>query len=361
MDNDQKPTAAQRGALGGDARAVKLSDEERKEIARSGAEARWSVGLLRATHAGDLKIGDKVISAAVLENGKRVLTQESFLAAIGRARKAKAGTGSTALVDGLPPFLQADYLKPFISNELKESTTPILFRNKKSGRAFGYTAELLPMVCEVYLQLRDSIQQEAARNKNPVVLPRQSSHIILACDILMRGLARVGIVALVDEATGYQQVRDREALERILNQYIGRELAKWAKRFPDEFYEQMFRLKGWTYNPSSSKRPMQMAQITIDLVFDRIGPGLTKELKQRRDEILGATGATGRRVKLHQVLTEDVGHPALQYHLSGLTFSAKMFSDGDWNGFRDAIERAYPRYNRTMALPFPEEGVEVPA
>jgi hypothetical protein len=347
-----KSSAAKRGALGGEARAEALSKEERREIARRAAESRWSVGLLRATHSGDFRIGDKLISAAVLENKKRVLTQESFLGAIGRARKAKAGTGSTAMVDGLPPFLQAEYLKNFISDELRQSTTPVLFRNQKGGRAFGYSAELLPMVCEVYLKLRDDVQQEAAKSKVPPKMPYRSAHIIQACDILMRGLARVGIVALVDEATGYQQVRDKDALEKILNEYIGRELAKWAKRFPDEFYEQMFRLKGWTYNPASSKRPMQMAQITIDLVYDRIGPGLTKELRERRQEIFETTGKRG---KLNQVLTPDVGHPALQHHLSGLTFSAKMFRDGDWDGFHYAIDRAYPRYNRTLLLPFPDE------
>ena len=87
-------------------------------------------------------------------------------------------------------------------------------------------------------------------------------HIADQAYLLMRSLAHTGIIALVDEATGYQKVRDREALQKILDRYIAKELAKWAKRFPDEFYEQMFRLKGWKYNPASSKRPMQMARVT---------------------------------------------------------------------------------------------------
>lgn len=343
------PVTIERAAKGGNARAANLSTERRSEIARQAAESRWGQGVLRATHSGNFKIGDKTISAAVLENGKRVLTQESFLASIGRARKAKAGTGSTALVDGLPPFLQAEYLKPFITEELSESTTPILFKNKTGGRAFGYSAELLPMVCEVYLKLRDSIHQQAAAANSPVRLPRQSEHIILACDILMRGLARVGIVALVDEATGYQDVRDRQALQRILDQYIGRELAKWAERFPSEFYEQMFRLRGWQFDPDSSKRPMAMAKMTIDLVYDRLGPGVTKELKQKEIERREKQG--GKR-HLHRWLTTDIGHPALKQHIDGLTFMAKSYHDGDWTGFHQAVDRAAPKYNRTLLLPF---------
>lgn len=352
MAKEKVLTANERGAKGGEARAAVLTKEERSAIAKKAAESRWSAGILRATHSGNFRIGGKEISAAVLENGKRVLTQESFLDSIGRARKAKAGTGSTALVDGLPPFLQADYLKPFISEELRESTTPILFRNQKGGKAFGYAAELLLMVCEVYLKLRDSVQDEAARRNEPVKLPRQSAHILLACDILMRGLARVGIVALVDEATGYQEVRDRQALQKILDQYIGKELAKWAERFPASFYEQIFRLCGWEYDSNSSKRPMAMAKVTIDLVYDRIGPGLTHELKQKEIERRVTQG--GKR-HLHRWLTPDIGHPALKQHLDGLTFLAKTFPDDDWNGFHQAVDRAAPRYNRTLLLPFPDE------
>ena len=41
-----------------------------------------------------------------------------------------------------------------------------------------------------------------------------------AMRILTRGLARPGIVGLVDEATGYQHIRARNALETILNRHF---------------------------------------------------------------------------------------------------------------------------------------------
>ena len=203
----------------------------------------------------------------------------------------------------------------------------------------GYEATLLPRICEVIL--------DAAKAGR---LRQGASPMVDTADLLLRGFARVGIIALIDEATGYQSVRDKEALQEILNLYVGRELAKWAKRFPDEFYEQMFRLKGWHFDPKSSKRPMAMANITIDLVFDRIGPGITSELRHRREELLESTGK--RTAKLHQAMTPDIGHPALQHHLSGLTFLGKSFADRDWGGFYAAVERVAPRYNRTLPLPF---------
>ena len=150
-----------------------------------------------ATHTGTLNLAGKEIACAVLEDGTRVLTQETFLQAIGRAGKAKARTGSKTLVDGMPPFLAAGNLKPFIPNELSGSTAPRVFKNPKTGtKGFGYNALLLPMVCEVYLEAREA-----------GALTQQQDHIADACKILYRGLARVGIVALVDEATGYQEDR----------------------------------------------------------------------------------------------------------------------------------------------------------
>ena len=73
--------------------------------------------------------------------------------------------------------------------------------------------------------------------------------------MLTRGLAHIGIIALVDEATGYQEVRDKLALQAILDAYLRKELAAWAKRFPDEFYREMFRLKGWQWQGMSVNRP----------------------------------------------------------------------------------------------------------
>jgi hypothetical protein len=75
------------------------------------------------------------------------------------------------------------------------------------------------MVCEVYLKFRDSYTKNAGK------VPSQYRHIVAACDTLMRGLAKVGIVALVDEATGYQKIRDRDALQAILEKVLRKELA----------------------------------------------------------------------------------------------------------------------------------------
>lgn len=136
-------------AKGGHARRDALSADKRREIARKAALARWNADIPQADFEGVFRIGDTEVAAAVLPNGKRLLTQSTFLRALGRSRSPKAGTGVLSTVDGLPFFLQAEALKPYISEDLRMSTTPIFFRTKSGGKAVGYDAELLPMVCEV--------------------------------------------------------------------------------------------------------------------------------------------------------------------------------------------------------------------
>jgi hypothetical protein len=295
----------------------------------------------KATHIGDLKIGEKVIPCAVLEDGTRVLNQAGFLRALGRARSPKAGTGVLSTVDELPFFLRADALKPFISEDLRQSTKPIFYEIGKS-KAVGYNASLLPLVCEVYLKFRD----ESLKNSGKI--PGRYDHIIAACDILMRGLAHVGIIALVDEATGYQEVRDKLALQAILDRFLLKELAAWAKRFPDEFYREMFRLRGWQWRGMKINRPSVVGHYTNDLVYQRLVPGILEELQRRnpKDE------KGHRTAKHHQWLTEDVGHPALAQHLYATI--GFMRASSTWEQFYRMMQRAFPKKNTTMLLPMPD-------
>ena len=135
-------------------------------------------------------------------------------------------------------FLTAKNLKPFISKELEVTSSQLEFKPIKGARAYGYAADLLPQMLDVFLDA-----EEAG------VLTAMQKHIALRAKVLIRGLARVGISALVDEATGYQEVRDRQALQKILDKYLTEEKAKWGKTFPDEFYKKLFTVRGIPFTP----------------------------------------------------------------------------------------------------------------
>lgn len=352
MDDSSKEQASEAAqvlaklgaAKGGDARAAALTKEQRKEIARQAAMSRWNRDLPRAIRTGKLVINGKDIACAVLENGKRLLTQETFLTAIGRAPKAKAGTGSFSAVDGMPPFLAADNLKPFISDELRQSTTPIFFRNEKGTRSAGYDALLLPMVCEVYLKLRDaSLKKEDG--KAPGKVPANQKHIIESCDILMRGLARVGIIALVDEATGYQEQRAKDELSQILEAYIVEELRPWIRTFPNEFFKQVFRIHGWEYKPGSAKRPSYVGQFINRYIYEQLPPGVLPELRK-----LNPKNEKGyRKHKFFQFLTADTGNIHLDRQITAVIMIMKLSENK--KDFEDKFDRAFAKeYQERLPL-----------
>src|SRR5688572_24506017 len=100
------------------ARAESLTPEDRQEIARKAALARWDVP--RASHQGELRIGNITIPCAVLDDGDdgksntRVLTQRGVFVALGRHKNPTKGQST---IDDRPAFLGAKNLEPFIDND----------------------------------------------------------------------------------------------------------------------------------------------------------------------------------------------------------------------------------------------------
>lgn len=123
---------------------------------------------------------------------------------------------------------------------------------------------------------------EARKNNS---LTKNQLHVATQCEILVRGFARVGLIALVDEATGYQADRARDALANLLEAFVAKELRRWVKTFPADFYKEWFRLRALPYN-GSVKRPQYIGDLTNDLVYSRLAPGVSEELRggSPRDE-----------------------------------------------------------------------------
>lgn len=289
--------------------------------------------LQKATHRGILNIGTIELACFVLEDGTRVISGRGMTKAIDMRGRGQ----------GVRRIPTHKTLKLFIDKELAMAIeNPIEFLGyspQASRPTQGYEATVLVQICESVLNARDA---DALKTE-------QELRYAKACDILMRAFATVGIIALVDEATGYQEVRDRLALQKILERYISNELLPWTKRFPDEFYKEMFRLRDWQYSPVSVKRPSLVGRLTNNIIYERLAPGVLKELQR-----ITPRDAKGRtRHRFHQRLTEDVGHPKLAGHLSGVITLMKASSN--WAGFYRLIQRALPKCGDTLPLPFEEE------
>jgi hypothetical protein len=322
--SEQASALSKRGAQkGGIARAERLDSDTRRAIATRAAAARWG-DVQVASNAGEIHIGDLRISCAVLEDGTRLLSQSTVLKAFNRNPEKSRQSRGTSVERA--PFLLANNLQQYITDELRGMETPIPYRLPgESGRAWGYRAEMLPLVCEVYLEAR----------REGRLVPSQTA-TATAAEILLSGLARVGIVALVDEATGYQETRARHELQLILEKYVSAELRPWVKTFPDEFFRQIYRLNGWDFRPGTSKRTPQVGKLVNKYIYDQLPPGVHDELRRRNPRT-----AKGYRVhKHHQLLTADTGNVHLDRQISSvMTLMRIATSKAE---FEDLFERAFP-------------------
>jgi hypothetical protein len=323
-------------ARGARARANKLSPKERSKIAKRAAIVRWQRELPKAICGSPdkpLTIANIELQCYVLEDGTRVLTQAEFLEALGRHRKANVRREGQE--ERIPAILQGKAIRPFITQDILEKSRPIIFHTPHGTRASGYRAELLPIVCEIYLKARDA-----------GVLPKNQLHVAKQADILVRGLVNVGIIALVDEVTGYQDLRAKDALTRILEAFIAKELQAWVQTFPDDFYRHIFRLRGLTYPTDAVKRPQYFGWLTDDIVYKRLAPGVLDKLK-----LITPRSENGQlKHKYFQRLTSNVGYPKLREHLGSVVTMMKL--SNDWHEFMERLDTIHPRFGSQLSLPF---------
>jgi hypothetical protein len=347
--DDYKDEAKQ---AGGYARAKALSSEERSAIARRAALVRHRGDLPKAIAEGILEIGNLALPCAVLDDdgNTRVLSQNGFLKAIGRHPFASGGTGSA--IDETAPFLRAHNLKPFISDDLRRSSSPLIYlpRNPTAGAGgigYGYRGTLLPSVCWVY-------QDAMAAGK----LLQSQMHIGEAARAFLKALTNYAIEDLIDRATGFDKIKTQEAIAKVIEKFVAKVLQPYVQTFPSEYYENIYRLNSWPYNSESSKRPGIIGHWTNDIIYARLAPAVLEELKRRipRDN-------RGRpKHKLFQLLTPDVGHPKLTDHFKEVL--AVMRGARDWEEFYSILNRSLPRFNETLQLPFNDtqamEALEMP-
>jgi hypothetical protein len=341
MSNDHK---APIGSAGGIARAEKLTSEERSKIASEAARRRWGTTMVAISREGTVKIGGAELACYVLEDETRVLARAGFVRAIGRTGKVKGGRKFDDEFQ-TPVFLSADNLKPFFPNDIEENSKSLIF-TYGGVEMIGYRAELLADVCDIF-----------ADADRAGVLRANQRHIADACRLLSRGLTRIGIIGLVDEATGYQKERAANALAKILEQFIAKELQQWVPTFPAEYYEQMCRLRGLEYPRYTVKRPSYFGHLTNDIIYQRLAPGVLEELKRTTPK-----APSGRhKQQLHRRLTPELGHPRLREHLASVVTIMKL--SNNYPDFVRKLDSIHARYGETIEMNLgptePDDGTDL--
>lgn len=339
-----QPGRSRRAAAGGKARAERLTPERRSEIASMGAKSRWKdrqkqeMPKVVGGFKNKIRIGGVEIPCAVImgPNGiQRVLSATGITKAVLGGRSG--ASSEIAAQQDVPVFLAPSQLQRFISPEARALMQPIDYLDG-SKVVRGYDAAILVEVCNVWLEAFDA----GALKANQVDRAAKAG-------ILVRALAKTGIMSLVDEATGYQSERPRDAIQAYLELVVRKELAVWLRKFPDEFYENIYRLKGWKWEGMGKNRYGVVANYTVNLIYDRMGPGITEELIRK-----SPMGENGRRPNmLHQWLSEDTGEPMFVNHMHTVIMLQRLAlrSGHGWSKFLRSLDLVLPRRNQTMQLP----------
>lgn len=285
------------GAKGGNARAMNNSKEVLSLIGKAAAAKRWSKEpgpkTPIARFQGTLALGTSEVECHVLENEERVLSLRSVMRSI-----AERETGALADyigVSALKPFINAD----LVVAELREFEIPGI-----PGLAKGMTAETFLEICTAYVN---------ALKSDALATDRQRE-IAFKCSILLASCAKVGLIALIDEATGYQHVRAEDALQVKLKAFITDELRAWEKTFPDELWKEFGRLEGW--QGPLHLRPRWWGKLVMELIYDALDPDIADHLRKNKPPPRAG-------MNYHQWMTADIGLKSLIQHIYQIIGIAK--------------------------------------
>lgn len=292
-------------------------------------------GILKAKYGSEktpLKLGNLSLPCYVLENGMRVFSGRGIQKVLGS--DSQNGQWLSKFVN------KRDMIKYFGASEnsiQNRINSPIKFCRKDAGGSqpitYGYEVTLLVDICSAII--------DANRSGD-----FHDEKIVRNADIIIRSVAKVGIIALVDEVTGYDKDKNRakDELRKFFKVFLYDEAAKWVKTFNDQFFEDIYKMRHWNWG-KAAKKPSVVGTWINDIVYDRIAPAVYEELRKRNPK----NDSGNRKYKHHQFLTEDVGRPKLQQHLEALHALA-VASNYDWATFMTFVDRAYPKQYQELSL-----------
>jgi len=226
---------------------------------------------------------------------------------------------------GFERYLKPKNLQPYLPEQFRDkplSESVISF--KLNGRAAqGFKGSDLIDICQMYMQAK----MDGALTENQYHLAEQAQVIVFA-------FAKTGVDAVVYEATGFEKFKDRFAFNKLLEKYVDDEIKKWYKKFPDEFYQLIYKLNGWPWIESNlGRKPSVVGRWTNDIVYARFPKGVLSNLQDKNP----MTESGSRKYKHHQLLT-DIGNDDLREYISNAIFLMKAAPN--WSRFKNMLNRS---------------------
>ncbi len=307
---------------GGVARSRALPAQERSRIAREAAKARWGEASATAKAGSPdkpIRIGGIEVPCYVLDDERRVVATNGVLDALEMAR----GGAMVGGMNRLELFAAQNRLSPYVSKDLlARIANPIRFR-VGNNTAHGFESDLLIELAEAVV---------AADNAG--VLQKQQSAIAHRCRLILASLTRIGLIALIDEATGYQKKRDADELQRILTAYLLPEHRPWLQVVPEEFTNEIYRVYDWQRKPQN-RGPRYAGKLIRQLVYER----MPKPILPALDEKNPAGKDHRRKHKHHQFLTPKQGLDHFRSQI--ITIMTLLRISADKHEFKAHLRRLY--------------------
>src|SRR5579863_1691583 len=299
---------------GGKARMEMMSPEERTELARSAARERWrklrervpggenasspaeyepividNTKVPVAKWPGILRISEVEIPCYVLDDGRRVITRNAATAVLTDG-KGGGNLESYLIVEGLRGFLP-----PSFTDQMIDIFVPGVSQSPQT-RTMGISAEAYIEICRAYVAAHEANALKTERQK---VIALKAAMFLAAC-------AKVGLIAMIDEATGYQYERASDALQFKLKLFLAEEMRKWEKTFHDQLWEQFGRLTNWT--GSIHSRPKYWGNLVMELIYEYLDADVAQWLRENAPKPM-------KGQNYHQWMSQQYGLKKLIEHI----------------------------------------------
>ncbi|MDU4288315.1 P63C domain-containing protein [Mixta calida] len=319
MSDDKKEPKGK--AKGGVARAKSLTKEQRSEIAKKGAAARWKDKPLKATHKGNF-LNEFGIDAECY-----VLDNEAKTAVVTKTGLAKL-IGLGERVKDIDRVLSAQYMTKYVGAVLHEKMEkPYIFQWENDGAvlgsftgAHGYDISVVIDICKALTAAKDNGD-----------LPESRMKAAIQAQDLVNSAAKVGITNVAYAVAGFkpevQQVID------LFKAFVREEARQYEKEFPNELYEAWYKI--YQLNKPDRGRPFLFKKLTIEQIYKPLAKSEGKILdlaKSSKDEF----GKPGD--KIHQFLSE-VGVKALKQHIGKVLAVATLFEEKE--AYEAGLEKVF--------------------
>lgn len=253
----------------------------------------------KATHYGELSIGGFTISCYVLENGERVFSLSGVVSAL-------FGTEGGQLAE----YIKVKSIRPYLPVDLipgENNSIPSLTKFDTGGNAFSQNAIGVPVekfmdICIAY----STALSESTSSNIALKLTERQIGVAKRADAYLRACAKTGIIALVDEVTGYQYDRAGDALQFKLKLFLAEEMRKWEKTFPDDLWVQFGRLTNW--KGSIHSRPKYWGKLVNELIYGYLDNDVYLWLKKNAPKPIHG-------MNYHQWLNAQYGLKKLTEHI----------------------------------------------